>query len=260
MKFTRAIHNKLLLLFLLQGPCFKNTCLAQTDITPSKHFERIIHFVETDNAKELSKLVVYPLKRSNPLPDIQNANEFLSHFSTLFDSSFKNLLKQYSDSDVFEHNGAYGLVGGNFSGQIWIADDGKILGLMSSKTEEQEKQALIAKIKTEIHSSINDWNENIVVGKSEKLLIRVDDTNKGLRYVCWSNGKTIKDTPDIILLDGVAEAQGEIGGWTWTFKNGDWTYIVDDSEACEEATHCGLFLELLFRNQLKTKIRLTETK
>lgn len=153
-----------------------------------------------------------------------------------------------------------GLVGGNFSGQIWIAYDGKILGLMSSKTEEQEKQALIVKIKTEMHSSINDWNENIVVGKSGKLLIRVDDTNKGLRYVCWNNYRTIKDRPDIVLLDGVAEAKGEIGGWTWTFKNGDWTYIVDDSEACEEAQDCGLFLELLFRNHLKTKIRLTETK
>jgi hypothetical protein len=251
---------KTILLFLLAALFFKNTCQASIDTTIIEHFHKIIHLIETNNSTELSKLIHYPLKRSNPLPDIKNPTEFIAHYSSLFDISLKNLLKEYNDSDIFEHNGAYGLIGGNFSGQIWIGDDGKILGLVSSKTEEQEKQTLIVKIKREMNPSVNDWDENIVVGKSERLLIRVDNTNKGLRYICWNNGRTIKDIPNIILYNGIAEAQGEIGGWTWTFKNGDWTYVVDDAEDCEEIENCGLFLELLFKDQLKSKIKLTETK
>ena len=111
-----------------------------------------------------------------------------------------------------------------------------------------------------MNSSVNEWNENIVVGKSEKLLIRVDRTDKGLRYVCWSNGRTIKHTPNIVLYNGVEEAQGTMGGWTWTFKNDDWTYIVDDAELCEEVENCGLFLELLFKDHLKSKTKMTEIK
>ncbi len=240
---------------------FLNTaCQASVDTSIIKHFKHIIQLIESDNSRELSKLIAYPLKRKNPLPDIKNAPIFISHYKSLFDSSFKSLLKQYNDSDVFEHNGSYGLVGGNFSGEIWIDEDGKILGLSTSKTEQKEKEILIPKVKKEMNSSINVWNENVVVGKSEKLLIRVDRTDKGMRYVCWSNGKTIKDTPNIILYNGIEEAQGTMGGWIWSFKNGDWTYLVHDAEMCEVIKDCGLFLELSFKDQLKNKIKLTEIK
>jgi hypothetical protein len=122
------------------------------------------------------------------------------------------------------------------------------------------KQLLIEKIKREIHPSVNTWNENVLVAKSEKLLIRVDRIDGGLRYVCWSKGKTIKDIPDIILYNGVEEEQSTMGGWTWTFKNGGWTYIVDDAEMCDEPKNCGLFLELLFNGQTKSTIKLKEIK
>jgi hypothetical protein len=217
--------------------------------------------MESDNSKELSKLIDYPLERQNPLPDIKSPNDFINYYSTLFDSSFKKLLNQYNDSDIFEHNGGYGLVGGGFAGEIWIDEDGKISTInYSSKEEQKAKQSLIDKIKKEMYPTVSSWDENILVAKSEKLLIRLDRTDKGLRYVCWSKGRTIKDSPDIILYDGIEEAQGTMGGWTWTFKNGDWTYIVDDAEMCDEPKNCGLFLQLLFKDELKSNIKLIETK
>ena len=236
---------------------------SSVSIDPSiiKRFKQIIKFAELDNAKELSKLIDYPLKRENPLPDIKNASDFIAYYPTIFDSSFKRLLKQYNDSVIFEHNGAYGLVGGNFTGEIWLDADGKISSInYSSKDEQKAKQFLIDKIKKEMYPTVNTWNENVIVAESEKLLIRVDRTDKGLRYVSWSKGRTTKDRPDIILYNGAEVAQGTMGGWTWTFKNGDWTYIVDDAEMCDDPKNCGLFLELLFKDELKNNIKLTVIK
>jgi hypothetical protein len=242
---------------------FGSNVSSQDSIDPFivKHFTHIIKLIESDKVKELSKLVNYPLKRENPLPDIKNANDFISYWPILFDNSFKNLLKQYNDRDIFEHNGAYGLVGGSFTGEIWCDEDGKISGInYSSKKEQKVKQILTEKIKKEIYPTVNTWNENVLVAKWEKHLIRIDITDKGLRYVCWSKGQTMRASPDIVLYNGVEEKQGTMGGFTWTFKNGDWTYIVDDAEICDDSKNCGLFLELLFKDKTKSKVRLKEIK
>src|SRR4051812_16895444 len=115
---------------------WSNTCHASTDTFIVKRFRQIIKLIESDNAKELSKLVSYPIKRGNPLPDIQNTSDFISYYPTLFDSSFKNLLKRYNDRDIFEHYGVYGLVGGNFAGEIWFDEDGKLSAINYSSKEE----------------------------------------------------------------------------------------------------------------------------
>jgi hypothetical protein len=112
---------------------FGYSCQASVDTFIVQRFRQIIRLIESDNAKELSKLVAYPLKRENPLPDIKNSKDFISYYPSIFDNSLKNLLKQYNDSDIFEHNYSYGLVGGNFSGEIWINEDGKISGIISSR-------------------------------------------------------------------------------------------------------------------------------
>lgn len=133
---------------------FNNSCQAFVDTSIVKHFKHIIQLIETDNAKELAKFVEYPLKRENPLPDIKNANDFISYYHILFDRALKDLLKKYNDSIVFEHNGEYGLVGGAFDGEIWIDEDGKISGINYSSIEEQkERQLLTEKIKKQIYPS-----------------------------------------------------------------------------------------------------------
>ena len=69
-----------------------NICQASVDTSIVKRFRQIIQLIESDKANELAKLVAYPLKRENPLPDIKNASDFISYYRTLFDNSFKNLL------------------------------------------------------------------------------------------------------------------------------------------------------------------------
>src|SRR5258705_13906240 len=157
---------KIIAISLLTLFFWSNSCQASVDTFIVKRFRQIIKLIESDNAKDLSKLVDYPLKRNNPLPDIKNSNDFISYYPTLFDNSFKKLLKQYNDSVILEHNNTYGLVGGDFTGEIWINEDGKISGInYSSKEEQKNKQILIEKIKKEIYPTVNTWNENVIVAK-----------------------------------------------------------------------------------------------
>lgn len=240
---------------------FTNTAYATTDPFIVQRFRKIVQLIKSDNAKELSKFVRYPLSRENPLPGIKNAAEFIAYYPTLFDAGFKTLLKQYSDSLIFEHNDAFGLVGGAFTGEIWLNEDGNISTInYSSKKEQDLKKITILKIKNSMHPTVNNWDDNIIVAKSDKLLIRVDRTGKGIRYACWSKGKTFADVPDLILYNGKEEAQGTMGGWTWTFINKDWTYIVDEVDICDTPENCGLFLELMLKGVTQQRIKLKEIK
>ena len=239
-------------------------CFAY-DVPPKiyKRYQRIVALVKEDNAKQLAPLIKYPLTRDNLLPDIATPNEFDAYYSTIFDAVFKKKIMMYLDSYVIEHHDGYGLVGGPFSGDIWINDGGEITSINYLSPEETKlrNQAKV-QIQNLMHPSVRDWEENIVTGKSKSLLIRVDRVDyahKGIRYVSWSKGHSMSEKPDLVLFNGVQEAQGSQGGWTWTFVNGKWTYVVDDVELCGNEG-CGLFLRLLFDGKETSTINLRAIK
>jgi len=70
----------------------------------------------------------------------------------------------------------------------------------------------------------------------------------------------MNDKPDLVLFNGIEDTHGSMGGWSWTFKNGDWTYVVDNVQMCEDDKDCGLFLRLLLKGQDHSVIKLKETK
>jgi hypothetical protein len=232
-------------------------CLADAEPVFVKRFRYVVQLIKADNARELSKWVRYPLQRSYPLPPVKNATEFIAYYPVLFDKPLKKLLAQYDDTDVMARNGSYGLVGGPFSGEIWMNDDGKITTVnYSSAQEQQNRQALIAKERQQMHPSVRNWEENVVYARSEKLLVRVDRTAGGLRYACWGKGKTMKDAPDIMLHNGTEDAQGTMGGWIWTWTNNGWTYVVDEADMCADPKDCGLYLELQYGGKTKSRTKL----
>jgi hypothetical protein len=224
-------------------------------------YHHIIKLMKEDKPVELSRLISYPLKRENPLPDIATPKQFVAYYPTLIDATFKKQLQLFNDTDIVVHHGQYGLVGGPFDGDIWMTEEGKIGAVnYSSKKEQMVKNELTRKIQKATYPTVNAWTENIKVLHSDKLLIRIDDTKQGLRYVSWSHGHSQSDKPDIVIYKGEEEAQGTQGGWTWTFKNGDWTYVVDDVEMAENDAGIGHFLELSYKGILKSTVRLKEEK
>jgi hypothetical protein len=231
--------------------------LGQVPKSIVKKFQTVIEFIKENNAIELSKFVEYPIERGYPIPTIKNKSEFISYYPNLFDKEFIDKLKKFSEQSIFSKNESYGLVGENFSGEIWINENGFITSINYSSLQEKNlKTELTKKEKASIHPSIRQWNENILIAKSDKLLIRIDQADKGLRYACWSNGHPMSEAPDLILLNGTEERQGTMGGWKWIFKNKEWEYVIEDVEICGDPNECGLIFSLFFNSALKQSTHL----
>ncbi len=91
----------------------------------------------------------------------------------------------------------------------------------------------------------DDVTANIIHCESEKFTIRIDRLTSGeMRYTSWSKPKTEKVVPDITLYNPEVEKQGTGGGWIYTFKNGEWKYIVEDNQMGETDETIGRFLKL----------------
>jgi hypothetical protein len=223
----------------------------------SDSIESTLDLIKANNVSRLATKINYPLIRRNPLPDIEDSTQFILHYSLLFDSAFITTVGRYKMSDFFEHHDFYGIS----RGDIWFDDIGNIQTLNYSSQKEMEiKNQLSALILNKMHRSIKPWKENILVWKSKKYLIRVDDTNKGLRYSSWSTGKSYGDKPDLIIYKGVQEYQGTEGGVTYSFIRGDWSYVLDDNWMAENDDDGGMHLRILYKGVEKESYKCTNTK
>jgi hypothetical protein len=238
-----------------------STTQAKVPASIIKKYREIFKLIKAGNARELSGMIAYPIKRANPLKNITNAQEFVAYFPVLFDDAFDKKIDSFNESMVIEQHDSYGLVGGPFDGDLWLNYKGKLMAInYSSKKEKALRSQLTQQIKSKIYPGVNQWDENLMVLHSPKLLIRLDEVGRKIRYVSWSKGRSTAEKPDLILNNGVSEAQGTQGGWTFTFKNGDWTYVIDDVEMCEEDSQCGIFLRLSFKGEEKSSVKLIEIK
>ncbi|MDR3611254.1 MAG: SBBP repeat-containing protein [Ignavibacteriaceae bacterium] len=227
-------------------------------------FRQIVRYIKDNNAKEISNLIFYPLARPYPLKEIKDTKEFISYYPVIFDAAFIKKLNEYDDSQITEADGLFGLTGGPFKGDIWIGYDRKIYSInYLSAREKTLKSEAINKIKSQMYPGIRDWNDNIIFAKAGKLLIRIDTTDKGLRYVSWSKGNKMSDKPDLILFNGIKSEKSDTAGLTYTFVNENWKYIVeyvepDNSNVYSDDTDddSGWYLRLLYNNVQKNSIKL----
>ena len=87
---------------------------------------------------------------------------------------------------------------------------------------------------------------NLIHCQNEKFIIRIDRmNNESLRYSTWNKPKNENSEPGLILSNGEIEKQGTMGGYIYTFGNGEWTYIVEDNQMGESDETIGIFLKLL---------------
>jgi hypothetical protein len=241
--------NKKLLALIIAIVVCTLTCVAQDSVEAAEaaqHFHLVVKWIRYDSISKLAGLINFPLKRENPLPDISTRDEFIMYYPILIDSQFKRKLLDYDDSDIFYHNGSYGLVGGKFWGEIWIDEDGKIETINYRSDKEIELQMhLTSEIQNQIYPSVKAWKKNILVCETEKYLVRVDMLdNDDLRYVAWRKPKIINEKPDVILYNGVQEFQGTMGGVTYTFHNNRYYYQIDEVDMAESENEIGLFLRM----------------
>ena len=259
MKFL--VSSTLFLLILIPKISAQNDDY-QREIKAKAQLNKIIELLKHDDINQLADYVKFPLGRKDPIPNIENKESFILYYPTLFDSSFKKILLDtmqiFSDMNVSQYTYWVGF----HRGDLYLNENGLITVInYSSPTEENLMKALNSEAFSMMHSSITRCKLPLLVLKSETYLIRVDLMNdNSARYISWSTPKRISDKPDLILLNGTYEYQGNMGSIIYTFKNEDWSYIVDYRAICSDINECGYFLRLV-QNEIKKKsIRLTRIK
>jgi hypothetical protein len=244
-----SMSKKLLLVIIAIG-VGNYFCKAQDSLQIAKDFRQIIKYIIEDSITQLAGLVSYPLIRPNPIPDISNSQEFIAYAPIMFDTVFRQRLSSYADSDIFERNGYFGLVGGQFAGEIWIDESGFVESInYHSAVELRLQLKMTREIQNKINPMVNMWKENILVCETKRFVIRIDylDNNE-LRYVSWNKPKTMKDKPDLVLLKGIQEFQGSMGGVSYTFVNKTIFYQLDQVDMAESDDEAGFFLRI-FKNK-----------
>jgi len=183
--------------------------------------------IKTNDREDLANNVKYPFERPYPLPPIKNESEFMAYYNLLFDDE---LIKKIIESNPKKDWDTYGWRGIMFE-NIWLDYDGRLKAI-DRLTDEERKlwNTLKEKDRLTIHSSLKNFENNVFVLKTDKFIIRIDNMgNDKYRYASWDINKTTQDKPDIILLNGVHAYDGSGGNNSYTFKNGDYSYIVSET-------------------------------
>lgn len=218
--------------------------------------DSLVDLVKNDKIKELSSKVVYPIKRPNPIPDIKTQEQFILYYPVLFDSIFKKEFcsTQYDSSNTIDRYDGF------MAGGIWINDEGWIISIHKhSPMEDELAKKLKLETESEIHSSVNKWNQNILLCRTEKHLIRVDQMeNNELRLIVWNKPKPISEVPDLVIVGGTLKLKGSRGGEYLTFKKGELTYQIDRELFGE--SDIGLFLRIFKNDVEKVRLRAKELK
>ncbi|HVK37172.1 MAG TPA: hypothetical protein VNA88_01470 [Candidatus Kapabacteria bacterium] len=219
--------------------CATATLTAQP--TARDHFERIARLLAADSVEAIADLVVYPLRRPNPLPNIRTREELIARYTMLFDAELRDQLQRLDTSQMIMRNGHVGIL----AGEIWIDEDGRIIAVNHSTAEElAAADELTKRIKAGMHRSVREFSRNVLVYQCPKHLVRIDETRRGLRLATWNRGRGVHLKPDLVLYNGTMEHYGTQGGIGYTFTNGRWTYLVERIDMCGDEGECGPYLTI----------------
>lgn len=217
---TRAI---LLSLFMVmqQGMFAQTGGLTHTQ---QDDVNKLIRAAKAGNKQQIASLVTYPLKRTYPLEDVKSKDEMLMRFATIFDSVLLLRIAR-SKTEDWRAMGWRGLMLDN--GVLWMDDAGKIIAINhQSEKEKRLQEKAIQKEKQALPPSLQIFVTPLYNIVTKRFRVRIDElAGDQLRYASWSLKHSNKE-PDLVLYNGVFEAQGSGGNHTITFTNGQYRYVV----------------------------------
>jgi len=101
---------------------------------------------------EISENIVYPLKRTSPIPSVENAEELKERFDSIFDEDLIRIITS-SDIDQWSEMGWRGIMLDD--GILWMDYDGKITAVnYQSKYEKKLAKKLTSKVKGDLSSDL----------------------------------------------------------------------------------------------------------
>lgn len=173
----------------------------------------------------VANMVSYPYPRPYPLSVIETPEEFAASWDDFFDAGNTPVIL----TDTYVMIGDKGLMF-QASG-IWVRGDNIIP--IASTTGAKHYEDAKAKEEKSIHESLRGYTNVFKICETETKRIRVQQKGEALYYFSWPKTATFADAPDMTLT-GTGEFQGTMGGVTYTFKNGDDTYVLDVPYVCED--------------------------
>ena len=206
-------------------------------ITIGRRHQMLIEAIAKGNKQQFADLVVYPVRRTSPIPDIENKEQMVSYFDTLFDKSFRERIA-HLDSNSWEEIGWRGWM--LLNGEIWDTEPGIVINY-SSPLEQQYAQELENKDMARVHPSLRgSWKpyDCYLLDCSEFPFLdysfaRLDEsTNQGqyeepqYRLAIYRKGAGPSDRPSIVLM-GKRVIEGSANIVSFNFETDDYTISLD---------------------------------
>ncbi|WP_431243506.1 hypothetical protein ACQ9BO_02435 [Flavobacterium sp. P21] len=212
-------------LFLILSILICNYTSAQEASSDYQIFAK--RFIENikDNKKEvLADLVVYPLNREYPIPDILDKSDFIKRYDEVFDANFKDEIIKSNPKENWHDMGLRGIM--LDKGSIWLDVEGRLTAVNHlSKFEIDLRKKLIDAQKNDLDASIAYFQTPICILETDKFIIRIDDLGKNnYRFASWAIGKKMSEKPDMILYKGKLIVEGIGGNHQYEFANDKYTY------------------------------------
>ena len=222
--------------FLLLIACFLviNVSIANNNIEDNQNkisqiVQKFKDAVKTDNPKIIAEYIEYPYVRKNPLPAIENKEDFINNYEMLFDDELKQAIND-SKLEDWDDVGWHGIM--LYRGMLWLSEDGK---LKATNYYTDKAKEFIAKWyendEKTIYEPLQKYDENIGIFITDTKLGRIDKINTDeyynsqYRLALWDKNGKMSDKPEILISDGKVEYTGSSGNAEYHFKSGDYEYV-----------------------------------
>lgn len=213
--------NLFLVLFIFYG----GFVIAQdVKIDYQKSVKRFIDNIKNDNKEAIADLVVYPLKREYPIPDITNKADFIKRYSEIFDATLKSEIIKSTPSKGWNDMGLRGVMLNH--GSIWLDIEGRLAAVnYQSKFETELRNKIIAAQKKALDPSIAFFQTPICILETSKFKIRIDNLgNNNYRFASWAINKEMTEKPDLVINGGELVVEGIGGNHQYEFRKDNYTY------------------------------------
>ena len=202
-----------------------------------RHHKIVLDFIQTVkslNKESLAMKTSYPLKRQYPIPAIENKQDLINRYDTLFDDKLVKKIVNSDPAKDWQEAGSRGIM--LLNGIIWLDYDGKLRSINNQTSAELKfRNDLIKADKDRLNPAVKSFIRPMVILETSKLLVRIDDLGSGnYRFVSWPVKRSMKDKPSLILTKGQIIPEGSGGNHKYVFKNGNLTYecaIINVSES-----------------------------
>ena len=196
--------------------------------------QKLVAALRANDPAAVSRLIEYPIARSQPLTPIDNAEAFVRLYSDFFDAKTISEIIETSKSPWHDWEGTWVAGVGISSGKIFR------LPIETAQQRQKAAEAKAAEALT-LHPSVRSYERIRLDCMTKRHHVRIHEVGKqaetiggpgtALRYIAWTAGAKLNTAPEISIM-GTMRVDGSAGNKVFTFKRGVYQYEVYDPAIC----------------------------